>query len=265
MSKITVSTLLVKKEQQQKIVSLTCYDASFAKILDDADVDVILVGDSLGMVVQGQDSTLPVTIDDMVYHTQMVNRGIKHSLLVADMPFMSYASPQQALETASRLMKQGGAHMVKLEGGFERVEIIEALVKNSVPVCGHLGLLPQSVHKLGGYKVQGRVQCEAAHILAEARALEEAGVSALVLECVPEALAKKISKKISVPTIGIGAGVHCDGQILVLYDILGLTSGTHPSFVRNFLQDNENINAAVLAYCNAVRNKTFPGKTETFN
>ncbi|MES9888051.1 MAG: 3-methyl-2-oxobutanoate hydroxymethyltransferase, partial [Candidatus Sedimenticola sp. 6PFRAG1] len=214
MPPITTASLIQMKQQGEKIAVLTSYDASFTSLLEDAGIDVILVGDSLGMVIQGQESTLPVDVEDMVYHTQCVARGRRNALLVADMPFMSYSSAEQALNTAGHLMKDGGAHMVKLEGGATQLETVRQLTSNGIPVCAHLGLLPQSVHKLGGYRVQGRDN-EAARIMKEdAMALEAAGAQMLVLECVPTALAEEISRELTIPVIGIGAGVQCDGQVL---------------------------------------------------
>ncbi len=226
----TVTSLKQMKQRGEKIAVLTAYDASFAALQEAAGVDVMLVGDSLGMVIQGRDSTLPVAVTEMVYHTRCVERGRREALLVADMPFMSYSSANQALETAGRLMKDGGAQMVKLEGGATQLETVSQLTANGIPVCAHLGLLPQSVHQLGGYRVQGRDEESARLMREDAVALEEAGAQMLVLECVPADLAESIAKAISIPVIGIGAGVGCDGQVLVVYDMLGITPGAAPSF-----------------------------------
>ncbi|MET0088846.1 MAG: 3-methyl-2-oxobutanoate hydroxymethyltransferase [Candidatus Thiodiazotropha sp.] len=260
---ITVKTLLEMKASGEKISVLTGYDAGFTRLIEAAGVEVILVGDSLGMVIQGQESTLPVTLDEMIYHTRNVARARKRALLVADMPFMSYRSPELALESAGRLMKEGGAQMVKLEGGAVQRETIRQLSSQGIPVCGHLGLLPQSVHKLGGYRVQGRQQEDAERLLDDAQLLQDAGIDLLVLECVPEGLAARVSEQLSVPVIGIGAGAGCDGQVLVLYDMLGITPNP-PRFVKNFLQDGRTIEAALKAYVDAVRAAEFPAREHSF-
>ncbi|MET0065882.1 MAG: 3-methyl-2-oxobutanoate hydroxymethyltransferase [Candidatus Thiodiazotropha sp.] len=260
---ITVKTLLEMKASGDKISVLTGYDAGFTRLIEAAGVEVILVGDSLGMVIQGQESTLPVTLDEMIYHTRNVARARTRALLVADMPFMSYRSPGLALESAGRLMKEGGAQMVKLEGGAVQHETIRQLSAQGIPVCGHLGLLPQSVHKLGGYRVQGRQQEDAERLLEDALSLQEAGMDMLVLECVPEGLATRVSQQLSVPVIGIGAGAGCDGQVLVLYDMLGITPNP-PRFVKNFLQPGGTIQAALLAYVEAVRAAEFPAREHSF-
>ncbi|MBX3696694.1 MAG: 3-methyl-2-oxobutanoate hydroxymethyltransferase [Dokdonella sp.] len=261
---LTVPALQQRKSGGDKIVALTCYDASFAAHLDAAGVDVVLVGDSLGMVVQGLASTLPVSVDDMVYHTAAVARGMRAPLLVADMPFMSYRDVATAMTTATRLLAEGGAAMVKLEGGAWTLEVIEALVVRDIPVCAHLGLTPQSVHRLGGYKVQGKLPAEAARLLADAHAVAGAGAQLLVLECVPTALAEQITREIAIPTIGIGAGPACDGQVLVLYDMLGITPGRRPRFSKDFLRGHDSIDAALAAYVQAVRQSTFPGPEHTY-
>ena len=229
---VTVPTLRKRKAAGEKIVALTCHDASFATRLESAGIDVALVGDSLGMVVQGHSSTLPVTLDHMVYHCAATARGLHATLLVADMPYMSYRDVPTALATATRLMAEGGAAVVKLEGAGWVLDVIAALAARDVPVCAHLGLTPQSVHKLGGYRVQGRQQDEADSLRAEAQQVAEAGANVLVLECVPAALAAQITREIPIPTIGIGAGVDCDGQVLVLYDMLGITPGKRPRSAR---------------------------------
>ena len=264
MMDITIATLDQMKKQGEKIAVLTSYDASFTQLLEDAGVEVLLVGDSLGMVIQGQESTLPVRVDDMVYHTQNVARGRQNSLMVVDMPFMSYSSATQALDTAGRLMKEGGAHMVKLEGGATQLETVRHLVAHAVPVCAHLGLLPQSVHKLGGYRVQGRDEKAAQIMKEDALALQEAGAQMLVLECVPAALAREISRTLHIPVIGIGAGADCDGQVLVLYDMLGITIGDLPRFVKNFLTETGTIPEALTAYVRAVKEGCFPGPEHSF-
>jgi len=264
-ARITVRSLQEKKAAGEKIVCLTAYDASFARILDQADVDVVLIGDSLGMVVQGQETTLSVSVEDMLYHSQMVAKGLSHSLMIVDMPFLSYTSVEAALENAGLFMKEAGAHMVKLEGGAEQVEIVSALVQHGIPVCAHLGLQPQKVHKLGGYRVQGREASAAEAMLEEARILEQAGADLIVLECVPAELAAVITKALSIPVIGIGASAACDGQILVLYDILGLSMGRVPKFSHNFLAEAGSIEGAVSAYVAAVKSGDFPGEEHVFS
>ena len=220
--KVTVNTLQAMKQEGEKIVSLTAYDYSFAATLDAAGVDLVMVGDSLGMVMQGYDSTLPVTLDDMIYHSACVARGCTRAMIVTDLPFLSYQiSPEEAMESAGLLLKEGAAHMVKLEGGEPMAETIAFLDERGVPVCAHLGLTPQSVHKLGGYGVQGKDEDSAAELMADAKLLEEAGASLLVLEAVPQSLAAEVTQALTIPTIGIGAGPDCDGQVLVLQDMLG--------------------------------------------
>jgi 3-methyl-2-oxobutanoate hydroxymethyltransferase len=264
MKPITVTTLKSMKQAGEKITCLTAYDYSFGHLLDRAGVDMVMVGDSLGMVMQGHDSTLPVTVEEIVYHTRCVARGLSRALLIGDMPFMSYQiSPEQAMKNAGRLM-QGGAHMVKLEGGAVMVETVRFLVDRGIPVCGHVGLTPQSVHKLGGYRVQGREEVTAYHIHEDARLLQEAGASLVVLEAIPAVLAKTISQELHIPTIGIGAGVDCDGQVLVLQDMLGLYPRPSPKFSKNFMQGQDSIEAAVRAYVEAVRNRAFPGPEHSF-
>lgn len=255
----TLHSLWKMKSEQQKIAMLTCYDASFAQLMDNSGVDVLLVGDSLGMVVQGEASTLPVTLDQMVYHTRAVVRGTQKAFVLADLPFGSYQqSPAQAFASASALMA-AGAHMVKLEGGAYMVDTVRFLVERGIPVCGHLGLTPQSVNQLGGYKVQGRNEESAQQIVADAQALAGAGVGMIVLELLPSALAKTVTDSVHIPTIGIGAGVDCDGQVLVCYDMLGIYPGKKPRFVKNFLEDAADIPAAITAFVDAVRAKTYPG------
>lgn len=262
--RITISSLKKKKVNNEKIVCLTAYDASFTQLVDDADVDVVLVGDSLGMVIQGHETTLPVTIDDMLYHSQSVSRGITNAMLMVDMPFLSYTSKDEAVANAGLLMKHASAHIVKLEGGADQAETVSTLTHQGIPVCAHLGLQPQHVHKLGGYKVQGREADTAKQMLHEAKILEQAGADLMLLECVPSQLAAKITKALSIPVIGIGAGSEVDGQILVLYDILGISSTPVPKFTHNFLADTGRIDTAILAYAKAVRNGTFPAKEHTF-
>ncbi len=256
---ITVPGLRQMKAEGRRIVALTAYDASFARTLDACGVDFVLVGDSLGMVVQGQASTLPVTVSDIVYHSACVARGLRSALLVADMPFQSCATPVRALDAATPMLAEGGASMVKIEGAGPMLEAISFLTEREIPVCAHLGLTPQSVLRLGGYKVQGREQAAAERLLADAHAVEAAGAEALVLECVPSALAARVTAEISIPTIGIGAGPACDGQILVLHDMLGINSGhRRPRFVKNFLAEGGSIEGAIKAYAAAVRDGSFP-------
>jgi 3-methyl-2-oxobutanoate hydroxymethyltransferase len=264
-SKITISTLNKMKAEGEKISVITSYDASFTQQIEKAGIDAILVGDSLGMVVQGHESTLPVTVDEMVYHTANVMRVSKRALVIADMPFMSHATPEQALNTAGRFMKEGGAHMVKIEGGAPQLDTVRHLTARAVPVCGHLGLMPQSIHQLGAYKVQGRGEHERERILKDAVGLQDAGAQMLVLECIPTILAAEISKALDIPVIGIGAGVDTDGQVLVLYDMLGITMGSTPSFVRDFLAETGNVQDALAAYVKAVKDQVFPAKEHTFS
>jgi 3-methyl-2-oxobutanoate hydroxymethyltransferase len=260
----TVATLRKMKREGRRIVCLTAYDAAFAAVLDGAGVDVVLVGDSLGMVIQGHESTVPVTLDDVVYHTACAARGCSRALLVADLPFLSYATPEQALQSAARCLQQGRAQAVKLEGGERQVATVRRLTDNGIPVCAHLGLNPQWVHKLGGYRVQGRGDEAADQMRADALALEAAGADLLILECVPVALAAEITRSLQIPVIGIGAGAECDGQILVLHDILGITPGRLPRFARNFLDGAGSVQAAVARYAEAVRNGSFPADEHTF-
>jgi 3-methyl-2-oxobutanoate hydroxymethyltransferase len=266
---VTVQTLRKMKQAHEKIAMLTAYDASFAVVLERAGVDIILVGDSLGMVVQGHATTIPVTMDDMVYHTRLVARAQQRAMLMADMPFMSYSDPQRALDNAARFMQEAGAHIVKLEGGGDLVAVVEKLASNNIPVCAHLGLQPQSVHKLGGYRVQGRDPVAADAMLNEAKAMQDAGADLILLECVPAALAQRITEAVSIPTIGIGAGVHTDGQVLVIYDVLGISCGRPPKFAKNFLAElngaaDISIAAAVRAYVTAVKQGSFPDSSQAF-
>ncbi|VAW48488.1 3-methyl-2-oxobutanoate hydroxymethyltransferase [hydrothermal vent metagenome] len=253
----TLSKLKNMHQSGEKIVCLTAYDASFSHWLEQAGVDMILVGDSLGMVVQGHATTLPVTLDEMVYHTQMVQRGNQRAWCIADLPFMFDATLEGALNAASRLMKEGGANMVKLEGGTRVLEVVSQLSVLGIPVCGHLGLLPQSVEK-HGYKVVGRDDSSAEKLLAEALALQAHGAEILVLECVPSKLAKHITDQLSIPVIGIGAGSDTSGQVLVLHDILGLTVGKTPMFSKNYLNNSASIQAALQAFVSEVKSGKFP-------
>ncbi|MFD0737926.1 3-methyl-2-oxobutanoate hydroxymethyltransferase [Lysobacter koreensis] len=260
----TVPALLDAKRGGRKLVMLTCYDAGFARALDAGGVDLVLVGDSLGMVVQGHGSTLPVTVDDIAYHTACVARGLARALLIADLPFQADASPQTALAASTRLL-QAGAGMVKLEGAGHKLEVIRYLVEREIPVCAHLGLTPQSVLRLGGYKVQGRDDAAASQVRADALAVAQAGASLLVLECVPTPLAAAITADLEIPTVGIGAGPQCDGQVLVLHDLLGINSGhRRPKFVKDFLADGGSIAGAIGAFAAAVRDGTFPDAEHSY-
>lgn len=261
---VTVRTLRNMKQAGEKIACLTAYDASFAAVLEAAAVEVLLVGDSLGMVVQGRDSTVPVTMDEMVYHSAAVARGRRRALLMVDMPFMSYATPQQAMANAARLMQEGGAHMVKLEGGASQVESVRQLTERGMPVCAHIGLQPQSVHRLGGYRVQGRDAAAARTMVQDAKALQEAGADVLLVESVPTSLATEITQAVAIPVIGIGAGPECDGQVLVLYDMLGITPGKRPKFAKDFMAGQPHIQAAVASYVEAVKSGAFPTPEHCF-
>ena len=252
---MNIQHLKTHKQSGTKITCLTAYDSAFAKVFDECGVDIILVGDSLGNVIQGDENTLSVTMETMVYHTQAVAKGVNTALLIADMPYQSYIGAEQTLQNARQLIN-AGAQMVKLEGGREHEACFKILVENNIPICGHLGLQPQSVLAMGGYKVQGKDENSAQNILDDARALERWGVQVLVIECVPALLAKKVSQQIAIPTIGIGAGVDCDGQILVSYDMLGITQNP-PKFVKNFLT-NGSIKSATNDFIQAVKNQTFP-------
>nr|VFJ78706.1 MAG: 3-methyl-2-oxobutanoate hydroxymethyltransferase [Candidatus Kentron sp. FW] len=262
-SRITTISLQKMKQAGEKLVSLTAYDATFAGILEDAGVEVILVGDSLGMVIQGRETTVPVTMDDMAYHAGLVARACRRALVMVDMPFMSFATPEEALHNAARLMREGG-HMVKLEGGSHQADIVHRLTMEGIPVCAHIGLRPQSIHKMGGYLVQGRGDEAARAMIDDAHALEQAGADILLLECVPSELAREITQSARVPVIGIGAGYHCDGQILVLYDMLGITRGRIPKFVKNFLTEGHDVSGAIRAYVRAVKAVEFPGPEHEF-
>lgn len=265
---ITINDLQSLKKRNEKITVLTAYDASFTKHIEQAGVEVILVGDSLGMVVQGHDTTVPVTVDDMVYHTNMVSRARTNALLIADLPYHSYLNKEDALNNARRLTDEAGADMVKFEGGGQFVAIAEHLIKNDIPVCGHLGLLPQSVIELGGYKVQGREQSAADSIVKDAQALHNVGVDIVVLECIPQQLAKRITEEVDIITIGIGAGLDCSGQVLVLYDLLGITPGKRPKFSKDFLaglKEDISVRSAIEAYVKAVKNLTFPEQAHSFD
>ena len=260
MKPVTLANLGHMKQVGEKIAGLTAYDYSFASLLDRCRVDFVMVGDSLGMVVQGHDTTLAVSLGDMIYHSRCVARGVARALIVVDMPFMSYqVSPPQAFENAGRLLQEGGAQVVKLEGGAPMVETVRFLTERGVPVCAHLGLTPQSVHQLGGYRVQGRDATSAERIRRDAHALQDAGASLVVLEAVPAALAQAITRELAIPTIGIGSGPDCDGQVLVLHDMLGLYPRPSPKFSKNFLSGVGDVEAAIKAYVTDVKQGRFPG------
>ena len=261
---ITLNTLAQMRAAGDKIACITAYDASFAELVDVAGADVVLVGDSLGMVIQGHDTTVPVTMDQMVYHSAAVARSLRHAFLMTDLPFASYTSRDQALTNSVRLMQEGGARMVKLESGSSQLQIVEHLTGHDIAVCAHLGLKPQSVHKTGGFRVQGREEQAAARMVADARALEAAGADLLLLECIPAALGGEITRTVNVPVIGIGAGPDTNGQILVLYDVLDITAGRKPRFVRNFMAGAGDCGAAVASYVAAVRSGAYPAPEHCF-
>lgn len=262
---VNISTLRTMKAVGEPIACITAYDASFALLVDRAGADLVLVGDSLGMVIQGHDTTVPVTVQDIIYHARIVRRGLGRAFLMVDMPFMSYTTPPQALENAVRLMQEGAAMMVKLEGGASQVKIVEHLASHDIPVCAHLGLRPQSVHKIGGFKVQGREQAQAEQMLEDAVALQQAGADILLLECVPNELGQAVRDAVTVPVIGIGAGPGVDGQILVLYDMLGITQGRLPRFVRNFMQAGGSPLEALQSYVAAVKDRSYPAPEHCFS
>jgi 3-methyl-2-oxobutanoate hydroxymethyltransferase len=261
---VNVATLRRMKEQGEKIASITCYDASFAALTDEAGVDVVLVGDSLGMVIQGHDTTVPVTLENIIYHCKAVAKGLFRPFLMADMPFMTYTSKEQALQSAMRLMQEGGAKMVKLEGGASQVEIVEFLASHDIAVCAHLGLRPQSVHKTGGFRVQGREDAAAEAMKRDAKALQDAGADVVLLECIPSHLGAEITRELHVPVIGIGAGPDTDGQILVLYDVLDITPGRKPRFVKNYMAGHDSPLAGIQAYVAAVKSREYPAAEHCF-
>lgn len=260
---VTVPGLIAMKARGEKIAALTAYDAAFSAAMDGAGIDLILVGDSLGMTVQGHSTTLPVTLENMVYHAACVSRGLRRALMMVDLPCLSYMTPMQALDSAARLVRESGAHMVKLEGGRSRAEVVRELSRQDIPVCAHLGLLPQSVNWLGGYGVQARDESSASRLMEDALILQDAGATALVLECIPARLASEVTAALTIPVIGIGAGGGCDGQVLVSYDMLGL--GRHcPRFCKNFLQSAEDVQGAFATYVAAVKSGEFPAPEHTF-
>ncbi len=261
--KVTVTTLAQMRSAGDKITMLTCYDASFASVMEQCGIDTLLIGDSLGMVVQGHGTTLPVTVQDIAYHTACVARAVQAPLLVADMPFASYNTPEQAMRNAEVLMRAGG-EMIKLEGGDWLVPTVKMLVERGMPVCAHLGLTPQSVHQLGGFKVQGKTTSAAEQLLADALALQDAGASLLVLEAIPAGLAASVTAALAIPTIGIGAGADCSGQVLVMHDMLGVFPGHRPKFVKNFMDGQASIEGAVRAYVEAVKDRSFPAAEHSF-
>jgi len=263
MSNITLHTLTARKQAGEKFAVLTAYDATFAHLVSSAGIEMILVGDSLGMVLQGQTSTLPVTVDEMAYHTASVARGNQGAMIMSDLPFMSYSTPEQAMDNSARLM-QAGAHIVKLEGGDWLCDSVRMLAERGVPVCPHLGLTPQAVNKLGGYRVQGRDRQSALKMIEDAKKLEDAGASMLLLECVPTLLAEEITRNVEIPVIGIGAGHHTDAQVLVMHDMLGITPGRRPKFVKDFMAEAESIEQAFRLYGDQVRAGTFPGPEHGF-
>jgi 3-methyl-2-oxobutanoate hydroxymethyltransferase len=262
---LTILDLFEMKKRGEKITCLTAYDASFSRVLDEAGVDVILVGDSLGMVVKGEPNTLSVTVDEMAYHSRCVANGMSRAWLVVDLPFMSYANPDEAAHNAARLMREGHARMVKLEGGRRFADVVKHLTGQGVPVCGHLGLTPQSIHQIGGFRVQGKDRDAAERMIEDACILEEAGAGLLVLECIPRELACEISRNLSIPTIGIGAGESCDGQVLVLHDMLGIGLQRTPKFAKNFLAGQNGIEGAVKSFIKEVRAGEFPGRDHGFD
>lgn len=264
-SKFTVTSFLEAKQKQEKITMLTAYDYSMAKIMDEAGIDSILVGDSLGMVFQGYDSTLEVTVDDIIYHCRAVSRGVKNAMIIADMPFLSYhISIEESVRNAGRMIQEGRAHAVKLEGGVEVAEKVKAIRNAQIPVIGHIGLTPQSIHVFGGFKVQGKEVTQAQKLINDAKALQEAGAFAIVLEGIPEGLAKKITEAIMIPTIGIGAGKYCDGQVLVINDLLGMYSEFTPKFVKQYAKLSGTIKEAITNYSDEVKSSAFPEKKHTF-
>lgn len=264
-SRLGLPDLRKMKKEKQPIVALTAYDYSFARLMDNAGVDIILVGDSLGMVIQGHETTIPVSMEDMLYHTSIVSKGVERALLIMDMPFMSYTSIERALDNAADALQLAGAHMVKLEGGLDQLPIVEALACQEIPVCAHIGLKPQSIYKTGSYRVQGRSAQAAEKMIEEAAELEKAGADMILLECVPKILAAEITANTEIPVIGIGAGKACDGQILVLQDLLGITPGKAPKFAKDFMQDSPDIQSAIKAYADDVRNRKFPAEEHSFS
>ena len=265
-AKVTVPSLQRMKRDGTPITMLTAYDATFARLLDDCGIDVLLVGDSLGMVIQGQANTLAVTVEHVIYHTQAVMRGVRNAHVVADMPFMSYqTSQEEGLRNAGRLVKEGGAEAVKLEGGKRHVDLVRRLTEVGIPVMGHIGLTPQSIHAMGGYKIQGRKAAQARQLVEDALALQDAGIYSLVLEGIPQEVAQQISEVLAIPTIGIGAGPHCDGQVLVIYDLLGMDDSFAPRFLKRYARLAGRIRGAVTEYVDEVRQGVFPAAEHSFS
>ena len=260
---VTLSSLKGMKAAGEKIACLSAYDASFARVLDNTGIDVVLVGDSLGVVIQGYDTTMPVSVTDMVYHCRCVTRAVSRALVICDMPFMSYSTVGDALRNATRLIQKGGAQVVKLEAGEHQVDIVRELTAWGIACCGHIGLRPQWVHKLGGYKAQAKDPVSVKQLLSEARALDEAGADLLVLECVPADVGSTVSREVGIPVIGIGAGARCDGQILVLHDVLGITDPA-PRFAKNFLEGHDSVKTAIAAYIAAVKAVDFPAREHIY-
>lgn len=266
MKKVTIQTLQQMKDAGERISMLTAYDATFSRLFDEAGIDALLVGDSLGMVVQGQESTLPVTVDEVIYHCRAVKRATRRAHIVGDMPFMSYqASVDEAVKHAGRIISEGGAESVKLEGGAEFCDVVTRITRAGIPVMGHIGLTPQSVHRMGGYRVQGKGDEQARQLLADAQALEKAGCYAIVLEGIPMELAEELTRRLTIPTIGIGAGVHCDGQVLVCYDLLGLNPQFKPKFVKYYVDGAQIVGDAAKAFLEEVRASTFPTDAHSFH
>ncbi len=265
MAKITIQDFLKKKVEQKKITMLTAYDYPFAKIVDEAGIDAIIVGDSVGMVVQGLENTLPVTMDEMIYHTNIVSRAVKNAMVIGDLPFMSYqASVEEAVRNAGRFLKDAGASAVKIEGGAEVAQHIRAMTKSDIPVMAHIGLTPQSIHRMGGYKIQGKTEESAKKLLEEAHIAEDAGAFSLLLEAIPKGLARKITEELSIPTIGIGAGPYCDGQVLVLHDVIGLFERFLPKFAKRYANLKDEALKAIIAYKEEVEKGIFPSEEQSF-
>lgn len=263
--KVTINDFLKKKQKRQKITMLTAYDYPFAQIMDEAGIDAILVGDSLAMVVQGLENTLPVTMDEMIYHTKMVSRAAKNAMVIGDMPYLTYQiSIEDAIRNAGRFLKEAGAQAVKIEGGREVADKVEAMTKAEIPVMAHIGLTPQAIHRMGGYKVQGRAEDAAKRLMEDAKILEEAGAFSIVLEAIPSELAERITNELTIPTIGIGAGSNCDGQILVIHDVIGLFERFVPKFVKRYANLKEDALRAIKQYKEDVESRTFPGKEHSF-
>lgn len=264
-ARVTIQDFLKKKRDGRKITIITAYDFPFARLADEAGMDAVLVGDSLAMVVQGLENTLPVTMDEMIYHTRMVSRAAKRAMVIGDMPYLSYqVSTADAVMNGGRFLKEGGAHAVKLEGGREVADRVEAMTKAEIPVMAHIGLTPQSVHRMGGYKVQGKSDEAARKLLEDAKIMEDAGAFSLLLEAIPAELAQRITAELSIPTIGIGAGPHCDGQVLVLHDVVGLFERFVPKFVKKYASVKDDVLAAMKKYREEVEDGVFPGKEHSF-